>query len=68
MKVKIGTEAAQIPEKEYINGTFLAVWLTPSPRHTVPKIRNIYSQKWNCAASFQISTFMYLEAIYIYPR
>ncbi len=25
MNVKIGTEAAQLPEKEYINGIFLAV-------------------------------------------
>jgi hypothetical protein len=27
MNVEIWTEAAQIPEKEYINGIFLAVWL-----------------------------------------
>ncbi len=26
MNVKIGTEAALFPEKEYINGIFLAVW------------------------------------------
>jgi hypothetical protein len=26
MKVKIGTEAVQIPEKEYIYGTFVAVY------------------------------------------
>jgi hypothetical protein len=26
MNVEIGTEAAQFPEKEYINGIFLAVW------------------------------------------
>jgi hypothetical protein len=26
MNVETETEAAQFPEKEYINGTFLAVW------------------------------------------
>jgi hypothetical protein len=28
MNVEIGTEAAQIPEKEYINRIFVAVWKT----------------------------------------
>ncbi len=27
MNVEIGTEAAQFPEKEYINGIFFAVWV-----------------------------------------
>ena len=27
MNVEIGTEAPQFPEKEYINGIFVAVWL-----------------------------------------
>jgi hypothetical protein len=26
MNVEIGTEAAQFPEKEHINGIFVAVW------------------------------------------
>jgi hypothetical protein len=26
MNVEIGAEAAQFPEKEYINGIFVAVW------------------------------------------
>jgi hypothetical protein len=31
MNVKIGTEAEQFPEKDYINGIFLAVHLTQIP-------------------------------------
>ncbi len=33
----------------------------------VPEIWNEYFQKWNCATSFPIPTFMYLLAIYIFP-
>jgi hypothetical protein len=31
-------------------------------------MRNKYSQKWNCTASFLIPTFMYLWSIFIYSR
>jgi hypothetical protein len=30
MNVEIGTEAVQLPEKEYIHGFFLAVWISRS--------------------------------------
>ncbi len=35
-------------------------------KHTVAKIWNKHSQKWSCAASFPIPTFMYLWAIYLF--
>jgi hypothetical protein len=40
MNVEIGTEAAQFPEKEYINEIFVAV------QHEDPKIYSIVYYSW----------------------
>ncbi len=36
--------------------------------YSIPKIRNKYSQKWNCSASFPVPIFMFRCAICIFPR
>jgi len=43
MNVEIGTEAAQVPEKEYINGIFVAVH---SSRPTVKKKKSGIGHKY----------------------
>jgi hypothetical protein len=37
MNAKIGTEAAQVPEKEYINGFFVAVPASSVSKHRASK-------------------------------
>ncbi len=58
--------------ENYSRGLFLAgAPLTLVFQHKLPhcpKIWNIYSQKWNCAAMFPIYTLMYRWGIYIFPR
>jgi hypothetical protein len=39
---------------------------SPTLSYTVPRIRFVYSQKWNFATLFPFPTFMYLWAIYIF--
>jgi hypothetical protein len=40
MNVEIGTEAAQFPEKEYVNGIFVAVWALNLWQHYI-KLENM---------------------------
>jgi hypothetical protein len=43
MNVEIGTEAAQFPEKEYINGIFVAVWyprVSKAEAESYPELQN----------------------------
>jgi hypothetical protein len=39
MNVKVGTEAAQFPEKEYINGIFVAVRLVGNTDYVLVQIK-----------------------------
>ncbi len=58
MKVEIGTETAQFPEKEYINGIFVAVvsdssetldWKIIEQRNVIYIIVQFVHLKINCA-------------------
>ncbi len=42
-------------------------WIPETSTCIVTKIQFIHSQKWNCSASFLVSTFMYLWAVYVFP-
>ncbi len=44
MNVEIGTEAAQFPEKEYVNGIFVAVWSTAGRTYCIQN--NLLSGRW----------------------
>jgi hypothetical protein len=44
MNVEIGTEAVQFPEKEFINGIFVAVW------HPKPHINSVMTVIPACSA------------------
>jgi hypothetical protein len=48
MNVEIGTEAAQFPEKEYINGIFVAMWDSAGQRIQCRILQQIAknSQHW----------------------
>ncbi len=48
MNVEIGTEAAQFPEKEYINGIFVAVHLLAGDheRATVACLNFLYAESY----------------------
>ncbi len=45
MNVEIETEAAQFPEKEYINGIFLAVCVRKEPRNLILLLR-VHRHSW----------------------
>ncbi len=42
MNVETGTEVSQFPEKEYVNGIFVAVWLEKRYVYTLPEMRKSY--------------------------
>ncbi len=71
-KLFLRPRSTQFPEKEYINGIFLAVWLwfmysrKWEMRETV-SVRPWYFQNHTITFCLPISTFMYLWTIHIFP-
>ncbi len=64
MNVEIGTEAAQFPEKEYINAIFVAVWLIIPTSRALLKTFRVRSSAFSAssvaaflAASLDRATF-----------
>ncbi len=64
MNVEIGTEAVQFPEKEYLNGIFVAVYLRCQivSLILVHIIFNIFKLKYECfMCRLLIRFFVFLE-------
>jgi hypothetical protein len=76
MYVEIGTEATQFPEKEYINGIFLAVYVawrsnTTTRRHSLlrpPRTKNTATERLAMFNLKIFSTFQEVEEIRIHDR
>ncbi len=55
MNVEIGAEAAQFPEKEYINGIAVAVWFPTPASLSAVNIGRIRAPPY-CTASYTVKT------------
>jgi hypothetical protein len=65
MNVEIGTEAALFPEKEYINGIFLAVFAPAEGADTLPLfVLYPYCTLWSPVAPPAVIYFLTYFSIY----